>query len=108
MNSRFLCRQCRHVFDADTPGDSLTGKEIHCPVCKGLDIIEAPAWAPLGSGLNIFESDTWEYQCQECKKTFKLPIPKSPTEEKSRRCLACNSVHLHLLTGSGALPLYCG
>jgi DNA-directed RNA polymerase subunit RPC12/RpoP len=88
--------------------DSSVGEEIRCPGCGGSEIMEAPPWAPLGSGLNILENDTWEYQCQECKNTFKLPIPKSPAEDKSRRCLACNSAHLHLLTGAGALPLYCG
>lgn len=108
MNRRFLCKRCRYVFDAEITGDSSVGAEVRCPGCGGSDIMEAPTWAPLGSGFNIFENDTWEYQCQECKKTFKLPIPKSPAEDKSRRCLACNSAHLHLLTGTGALPLYCG
>jgi DNA-directed RNA polymerase subunit RPC12/RpoP len=108
VKCRFLCKRCRHVFDVEIPDGSFKGEEIHCPVCESLHVMEAPAWAPLGSGFNIFEDDTWEYQCQECKKTFKLPIPKSPAEEKSRRCIACNSSHLHLLTGTGALPLYCG
>jgi Zn finger protein HypA/HybF involved in hydrogenase expression len=108
MKRRFLCKQCRYVFDAEAPGDSFAGQEVRCPSCRGDDVMEAPTWAPLGSGLNIFENDTWEYQCQECKTTFRLPIPKSPTEDKSRRCVSCQSQHLHLLTGAGALPLYCG
>jgi Zn finger protein HypA/HybF involved in hydrogenase expression len=108
MKRRFLCKRCRLVFDIEIRGDSLTGQKVLCPGCRSADIMEAPTWAPLGSGLNIFENDTWEYQCQECKTTFRLPIPKSPAEDKSRRCLACRSEHLHLLTGAGALPLYCG
>jgi len=108
MKRRFLCKQCRNIFDLEFSGDSPTSSESCCPACNSPDITEAPTWAPLGSGWNIFETDTWEYQCQECKNTFKLPIPKSPTEDKSRRCLYCNSEHLHLLTGSKTLPLYCG
>ena len=108
MRRRFLCKQCRNVFDTEITGYSLREIEVRCSACNSPDIMEAPTWAPLGSGLNIFENDTWEYQCQECKTTFRLPIPKSPTEDKSRRCIECNSEHLHLLTGTGAMPLYCG
>jgi hypothetical protein len=36
-----------------------------------------------------------------------MPIPKSPAEDKSRKCPVCNSGHLHLITGAKALPLYC-
>lgn len=108
MKRRFLCKQCRHIFDAEITVDSSTSSDVPCPSCGGSDIMEAPTWAPLGSGWNIFENDTWEYQCQQCKNTFKLPIPKSPAEDRSRRCLFCNSEHLHLLTGAKSLPLYCG
>ena len=108
MKRRFLCKQCRDVFDIEIPGDSSDGTEVHCQKCSSSDIMEAPTWAPLGSGWNIFETDVWEYECQLCKNTFKLPIPKSPTEDKSRRCLACDSAHLHLLTGAKSAPLYCG
>ena len=108
MKRRFLCKQCRHVFDVSTKGDSSVSTEARCPGCGSADIMEAPTWVPLGAGLNIFESDTWEYQCQDCKATFKLPIPKSPGEDKSRRCPTCNSEHIHLQTSTGGLPLYCG
>lgn len=108
MEQRFLCKQCRHVFDLQiSAGSSLDG-EVQCPACGSTDVMEAPAWAPLGSGWNIFESNEWEYECQDCKRTFKLPIPKSHTEEESRKCPFCNSGHLHLLTGGKALPLHCG
>jgi len=108
MERRFLCKRCRYVFDMEIPGDSSRRTEVRCQKCDSADVMEAPAWAPLGSGSNIFENDIWEYQCQQCRNTFKLPIPKSPEEDKGRRCLFCNSAHLHLLTGAGAMPLYCG
>ena len=108
MERRFLCKKCRNVFDIAISESASPGAGIHCPLCCGTDVTEAPAWAPLGSGFNIFENDTWEYQCQECKNTFKLPVPKSPEEGKTRICLFCSSNHLHLMTDTGAIPLYCG
>jgi hypothetical protein len=71
-------------------------------------LIEAPAWAPLGSGSNVFDNSAWEYQCQLCRHKFKMPIPKSPSEARGRNCPVCASPHLHLLTDIGAQPLYCG
>lgn len=104
----FLCKQCRHVFKLPVKPE-VTGKGgVTCPRCLSQEVAEAPAWAPLGSGLNIFESAEWEYECQQCLKKFKMPIPKSPAEQKSRRCSTCGSGHLHLLTIAGAEPLYCG
>ena len=108
MEHRFLCKQCRHVFDLPIPGSSSIDKEVHCPTCGSSDVMEAPAWAPLDSGWNIFESNMWEYECQQCKHIFKLPIPQSPAEDKSRRCPNCNSEHLHLLTGAGVRAFACG
>ena len=105
---RFLCRVCRHVFDIRVLENGLTVQAIICPACGAKDITEAPAWAPLGSGWNIFEGNEWEYECQECRHTFKMPIPRSPAEEKARRCPACESGHLHRFTGGKALPLHCG
>jgi len=104
--TRFLCRACRHVFDAPSPG--LSGEGPVCPACGAAEVIEAPAWAPLGSGWNIFLGNEWEYECQECRHTFKMPIPRSPAEEQARRCPACDGGHLHRLTGGKALPLHCG
>lgn len=95
-----LCKKCRCVFRSY--------EETPCPSCRSSDVMKAPPWAPLGSGQNIFENDTWEYECQDGKHRFELPIPKSPAENKNRKCSVCNSGHLHLLTRTGALPLYCG
>jgi Zn finger protein HypA/HybF involved in hydrogenase expression len=108
MEHRFLCKECRHVFDLDIPDGSCLIGGVHCPECGSSDVVETPAWAPLGSGWNIFETNEWEYECQQCKRTFKLPIPKSPSEGENRKCPFCNSNHLHLLTGGKALPLHCG
>jgi DNA-directed RNA polymerase subunit RPC12/RpoP len=108
MERRFLCKQCLNVFDHAVSDSLSPGEKIKCPACCGFDVVEAPPWVPLDSGTNIFETDTWEYECQQCKHKFKMPIPKSPTEDKNRRCPVCNSGHLHLLTGKENLPLYCG
>ena len=108
MERRFLCKKCWNVFDLAIPDSSRSNVEIHCPACRNADVMEAPPWAPLGSGRNIFESNEWAYECQQCKYKFRMPIPKSPIEDKSRKCPTCKSGHLHLITGEGTLPLYCG
>ena len=108
VEKRFLCRTCRYVFDQVVPGDGSSRPGMACPLCGSDDITETPAWAPLGSGWNIFEGNEWEYECQECRHTFKMPIPKSPSEERSRRCPECHGGHLHRFTGGKALPLHCG
>jgi DNA-directed RNA polymerase subunit RPC12/RpoP len=108
MEKRFLCKHCWHVFDRAIPDGNSSSEEMHCPACSSVDVTAAPPWAPLGSGRNIFENQTWDYECQQCKFKFSMPIPKSPAEDKSRKCPACNSGHLHLLTGAKNLPLYCG
>jgi len=108
MVDRVLCLKCRLVFDIDPAVSCSIDRKIHCTSCNSTDIAEAPPWAPLGSGANIFEGNTWEYECQQCCHKFEMPIPKSPSEANSRRCPLCNGEHLHLLTQIGALPLYCG
>ena len=108
MEERFLCKHCRHVFDQAITGGASLDEQLHCAKCGSVDVIEAPAWAPLGSGMNVFDNDTWEYECQECQQTFKMPIPRSPSESKSRTCPACRSSHLHVLNNMESLPLYCG
>lgn len=105
---RFLCRTCRHVFDHVVDGEGPSWRGIACPICCSDDIVEAPPWAPLGSGWNIYDSNEWEYECQDCRHTFKMPIPKSPTEEEARRCPECHSGHLHRMTSGKGLPLHCG
>jgi rRNA maturation endonuclease Nob1 len=104
----FLCRQCRNIFKLTVRPGSSVNCEVRCPKCGNTSIEEAPIWAPLGSGLNIFESADWEYECQECQKTFKMHIPKSPTEEKQRKCPSCGAGHIHRLSAAGGEPLYCG
>jgi len=99
---KFLCKQCRHVFITAQPLEKLS-----CPKCLSVNVEEAPAWAPLDSGSNIYDNSEWEYECQNCKNRFKMPIPKSPSEEKARSCPKCGSNHLHLLTELGGQPLYC-
>jgi len=107
MERRFLCKKCWNVFDFYASGDNVADVKVCCPACRGSDVMEAPPWAPLDSGKNIFDSNIWQYECQDCKLKFKMPIPKTPTEDKNRECPVCHSRHLHLLTGAKALPLYC-
>ena len=108
MADRVLCLDCRLIFDVDPEISCSIDRKIHCPSCDSTNIAEAPAWAPLGSGSNIFDADEWEYECQRCGHKFKMPVPGSPTENKERTCPVCNSEHLHIVTEIGALPLYCG
>jgi Zn finger protein HypA/HybF involved in hydrogenase expression len=107
MERRFLCKKCWNIFDQPVPDSSSENLEVHCPSCCSADVMEAPPWAPLDSGKNIFDSNEWQYECQQCKYKFKMPIPQSPSEDKNRKCPVCHSEHLHLLTGAKALPLYC-
>jgi len=108
---KFLCKTCRNVFISSVPSGfpfDKGGVCLLCPKCRSGNLEEAPAWAPLGSGQNIFEGSEWEYECQQCRRKFKMPVPRSPTEAKSRICITCGSKHLNLLTDVGAQPLYCG
>lgn len=107
MEHRLVCKKCWHVFDLSVP-EGAKPVAAHCPACDSREIMVAPPWAPLGSGRNIFTEDEWSYECQDCKFKFRMPIPKSPEEDKKRICPQCNSGHLHLITGSQTLPLYCG
>ncbi len=108
MERRFVCGKCSHVFDVVFPENACTIVEVRCPSCDSQEVSEAPPWAPLGSGANIFVGNEWAYECQECKFQFRLSIPKSPDENKLRRCPKCQSHNLFVITGSKTLPLYCG
>jgi Zn finger protein HypA/HybF involved in hydrogenase expression len=104
---RLLCKKCCLVFDVSLAGSPADVK-IYCPSCNSTDIEDTPPWAPIGSGPNIFSGDEWAYECQDCQYQFRMPIPKNPGEAKNRKCPKCKSNHLNLITGSKALPLYCG
>jgi rRNA maturation endonuclease Nob1 len=103
-----LCKKCRNVF-YHTVGDSCPiNKRTACPACGSFELYEAPVWAPIGSGLNIFEGSDWEYECHECHHKFEMPIPKSPTENKQRKCPVCGSGQIERVTIFDGLPLWCG
>jgi Zn finger protein HypA/HybF involved in hydrogenase expression len=108
VERRFFCNECAHVYDLDIPENTCTVMEMRCPACNSQQISEAPPWAPLGSGHNIFTGNEWAYECRDCNFKFRLSIPKSPDENKLRRCPRCQGNNLLTITGSKALPLYCG
>lgn len=108
MERRFFCNECSHVYDMNMPENTGAIIEMHCPICGSQQISEAPPWAPLGSGLNIFSGNEWAYECKDCKFQFRLSIPKSPDENNLRKCPKCQSNNLNSITCSSALPLYCG
>ena len=100
----YLCLKCRNLFVLEL-NSSLPN--IKCPKCESIQIEKLPSWAPIGSNLN--ESlDEWEYECQSCHNTFKLPVPTSPSQEKEIKCPKCKDDHIHRLTFTGGEPLYCG
>jgi DNA-directed RNA polymerase subunit RPC12/RpoP len=102
----FLCQQCGNVFRL--PLDSShPEKGLKCPQCGGSQIRELPLWAPFGSDLNHAPAE-WDYECQECRNKFKLPVPCRPSQEKEITCPACHGHHIHRLTPAGYEPLYCG
>jgi putative FmdB family regulatory protein len=100
----YLCSRCGKVFRL---ADSEVEQAMQCPYCKDNNIKKLPYWAPAGSDV-VEDKPVWEYQCQLCQHTFKLPIPGSPSEEKGIKCPACGGGHIHRLTSVGGEPLYCG
>lgn len=36
----------------------------------------------------------WHYRCNQCQTEFAMPVPKGPTEEKSRVCPQCRSADI--------------
>jgi rRNA maturation endonuclease Nob1 len=36
----------------------------------------------------------WQYVCHHCKAEFTMPVPKGPTEEKSRVCPQCGKANI--------------
>lgn len=97
----YLCHQCGNIFRA------LPAGETKCPQCGSPQTRELPSWVPLGSDLAETQA-TWRYECQQCRKKFELPVPASPTQERTIRCPDCKGGHIHRLTLSGYEPLYCG
>ena len=103
----YLCHQCGHIFRRPVNDGTKYGKEPLCPQCGSLQTRELPSWVPLGSDLSEGLRE-WEYECQQCRHKFMLPVPDSPSREKTIRCPACDGGHIHRLTLTGFEPLYCG
>ena len=106
MDDTYLCHQCKNIFKLPlTCSITLVEKEIKCPRCGNKHVEELPSWAPIGF---TEYSPMWEYECQHCKNVFKLPVPSSPAQEKEIKCPTCKGRHIHRLTSTGGVPMYCG
>jgi len=103
----YLCHQCGNIFRLPADISQLSKNDIKCPQCGHPGIRELPSWVPVGSNLSEAPLE-WEYECQQCQHKFKLPVPGSPSQEKSIECPSCHGGHIHRLTAAGYEPLYCG
>jgi DNA-directed RNA polymerase subunit RPC12/RpoP len=103
----YLCQQCGNIFRFPVDSVPKLEKGLKCPRCGNAQIKEIPSWVPIGSDLHEGPTE-WEYECQQCQDIFKLPIPSSPSQEKEIKCPACGGGHIHRITASGLVPLYCG
>ena len=50
----------------------------------------------------------WEYECHRCKSTFKVPVPRGPSEEKQIKCPQCGSMDITRETIESMDPVFCG
>ena len=107
MEHTYLCHQCGNIFRVSTESTQLPEKELKCPQCGTSSVRELPSWMPLGSNLEDIPRE-WEYECQQCKHKFELPVPGNPSQERDIRCPDCTNRHIHRLTRTGFEPLYCG
>jgi DNA-directed RNA polymerase subunit RPC12/RpoP len=103
----YLCHRCGNIFRLTADTCPLPGKTPSCPQCGDTQTRVMPSWVPSGSDLNQAPTE-WEYECQNCREKFKLPIPGSPSQEKHITCPVCHGTHIHRLTPLGYEPLYCG
>lgn len=102
----YLCQHCRNFFKQSmTCSITIEKKEVVCPNCESSDIKEMSSWAPIGF---TDGPPVWEYECQQCRNVFGLPVPGSPSQEREIKCPTCGGGHIHRLTIIGGEPLYCG
>ena len=66
-----------------------------------------PSWMPIGYDSKKI-APVWEYECQQCSKTFEVPVPSSPTEEHEISCPICGNKDIKRLTLFGYEPFHCG
>ena len=103
MEETYLCHQCKTIFKLPlTCSITAVKQEIKCPNCGNIDVEALPTWAPIG--LTEFSS-VWEYECQECKHKFELPIPSSPSQEQEIKCPVCKG-ELTLTVYRGGIEKY--
>ena len=103
----YLCHRCGNIFRLTLDTSPTTDKKPPCPQCGESSTRELPSWVPAGSDLDHAPAE-WDYECQDCQEKFKLPVPRSPSQEKNIICPTCRGTHIHRLTPAGYEPLYCG
>ena len=103
----YSCHQCHNVFKLSVAGSSSEGGPASCPRCGSSLVSVLPSWEPLGATLSE-TTRMWDYGCQQCQHTFRLPIPDSPSKEKEIKCPACGSQQIRRLTVIDGAPLYNG
>lgn len=103
----YICHKCGNIFRIPAGACVPDPENVRCDKCDSTQTRELPSWVPLGSDLSEGQVK-WQYECQQCKNKFELPVPSSPSGENNIRCPACNGSHIHRLVLSGYEPLYCG
>ena len=89
---KYLCNQCRELFDILEPHGC---DAVKCPRCSSEDIQEL-----IACGLNN-GPPSWEYVCQHCNGKFQVKAPRGPSEEKELRCPRCESRDIKWLSVAG-------
>jgi len=50
----------------------------------------------------------WEFDCNQCKGKFEVPVPRGPTEEKAIKCPHCGSQDIANCSLGGLEVPVCG
>ena len=110
MNGKqYVCQKCRNIFAVPQIACSLTREEPEavCPACGSKDTVAVPVWEPIGFHSHE-EVREWEYKCQDCGASFKLPVPNSPSQERNIQCPTCGKGNIQRVTLLDGVPMYCG
>jgi DNA-directed RNA polymerase subunit RPC12/RpoP len=87
----YVCNRCQALFTLPESADDAEGK---CPEC-GSRQVERLNVSSCSTGL--ISPPAWQYKCHECGYEFQMPVPRGPTEERSRTCPKCHSRNIERL-----------